>query len=136
MANLNNTFKITVTNKNGSTEDAILTGPITFSIVSSSNSNSDYCFFRIREYSNDYNMESLSLAKEGSKIIKNFNRETMDRITVSFLTVSDDYRDIFDKGLNDIEELSFEYSNNIGSQDFTDDYNSFIDFTIKYSINN
>lgn len=60
----------------------------------------------------------------------------MDKITVAYLTTLEDYRVIFDKNLNDIEELSFEYSNDIGDQVFAQKYNSFVDFVIKYSINN
>lgn len=60
----------------------------------------------------------------------------MDKITVAYLTTSEDYRVIFDKKLNDIEELSFEYSNDIGDQVFAQEYNSSVDFVIKYLINN
>lgn len=60
----------------------------------------------------------------------------MDKITVAYLTALEDYRVIFDKSLNDIEELSFEYSNDIGDQVFAQEYNSSVDFVIKYSINN
>lgn len=60
----------------------------------------------------------------------------MDKITVSYLTTLEDYRVILDKNLNDVEELSFEYSNDIGDQVFAQEYNSSVDFVIKYSINN
>lgn len=60
----------------------------------------------------------------------------MDKITVSYLTTLEDYRVILDKNLNDVEELSFEYSNDIGDQVFAREYNSSVDFVIKYSINN
>lgn len=136
MVNLDNTFKITITNKDGNVEDTILTGPITFTITSSSNTENKFCFLRMREFSQEYDMEKVNLAKQGANIIKKLNRETMDKITVAYLTVSEDYRVIFDKSLNDIEELSFEYSNDIGDQVFAQEYNSSVDFVIKYSINN
>lgn len=136
MVNLDNTFKITITNKDGNVEDTILTGPITFIITSSSNTENKFCFLRMREFSQEYDMEKVNLAKQGANIIKKLNRETMDKITVAYLTTSEDYRVIFDKKLNDIEELSFEYSNDIGDQVFAQEYNSSVDFVIKYSINN
>lgn len=136
MVNLDNTFKITITNKDGNVEDTILTGPITFTIASSSNTENKFCFLRMREFSQEYDMEKVNLAKQGANIIKKLNRETMDKITVAYLTTSEDYRVIFDKKLNDIEELSFEYSNDIGDQVFAQEYNSSVDFVIKYSINN
>lgn len=136
MVNLDNTFKITITNKDGNVEDTILTGPITFTITSSSNTENKFCFLRMREFSQEYDMEKVNLAKQGANIIKKLNRETMDKITVAYLTTSEDYRIIFDKKLNDIEELSFEYSNDIGDQVFAQEYNSSVDFVIKYSINN
>ncbi len=136
MVNLDNTFKITITNKDGNVEDTILTGPITFTITSSSNTENKFCFLRMREFSQEYDMEKVNLAKQGANIIKKLNRETMDKITVAYLTTSEDYRVIFDKKLNDIEELSFEYSNDIGDQVFAQEYNSSVDFVIKYSINN
>lgn len=136
MINLDNTFKITITNKDGNVEDTILTGPITFTITSSSNTENKFCFLRMREFSQEYDMEKVNLAKQGANIIKKLNRETMDKITVAYLTTSEDYRVIFDKKLNDIEELSFEYSNDIGDQVFAQEYNSSVDFVIKYSINN
>lgn len=136
MVNLDNTFKITITNKDGNVEDTILTGPITFTITSSSNTENEFCFLRMREFSQEYDMEKVNLAKQGANIIKKLNRETMDKITVAYLTTSEDYRVIFDKKLNDIEELSFEYSNDIGDQVFAQEYNSSVDFVIKYSINN
>ena len=136
MVNLDNTFKITITNKDGNVEDTILTGPITFTITSSSNTENKFCFLRMREFSQEYDMEKVNLAKQGANIIKKLNRETMDKITVAYLTTSEDYRVIFDKKLNDIEELSFEYSNDIGDQVFAQKYNSSVDFVIKYSINN
>ena len=136
MVNLDNTFKITITNKNGSIEDTVLTGPITFTITSTSSAENSFCFFRMREFSKEYDMEKVGLAKQGANIIKNLNRETMDKITVAYLTASEDYRVIFDKNLNDVEELSFEYSNDIGDQVFAQEYNSSVDFVIKYSINN
>lgn len=136
MVNLDNTFKITITNKDGNVEDTILTGPITFTITSTSSVENNFCFLRVREFSQEYDMEKVSLAKQAANIIKNLNRETMDKITVAYLTASEDYRVIFDKNLNDIEELSFEYSNDIGDQVFAQKYNSFVDFVIKYSINN
>lgn len=136
MVNLDNTFKITITNKDGNVEDTILTGPITFTITSSSNTENKFCFLRMREFSQEYDMEKVNLAKQGANIIKKLNRETMDKITVAYLTTSEDYRVIFDKKLNDIEELSFEYSNDIGDQVFAQEYNSSVDFIIKYSINN
>lgn len=136
MVNLDNTFKITITNKNGSIEDTVLTGPITFTITSTSSTENSFCFLRMREFSKEYDMEKVGLAKQGANIIKNLNRETMDKITVAYLTASEDYRVIFDKNLNDVEELSFEYSNDIGDQVFAQEYNSSVDFVIKYSINN
>lgn len=136
MVNLDNTFKITITNKDGNVEDTILTGPITFTITSSSNTENKFCFLRMREFSQEYDMEKVNLAKQGANIIKKLNRETMDKITVVYLTASEDYRVIFDKKLDDIEELSFEYSNDIGDQVFAQKYNSSVDFIIKYSINN
>lgn len=136
MVNLDNTFKITITNKDGNVEDTILTGSITFTITSSSNTENKFCFLRMREFSQEYDMEKVNLAKWGANIIKKLNRETMDKITVAYLTTSEDYRVIFDKKLNDIEELSFEYSNDIGDQVFAQKYNSSVDFVIKYSINN
>lgn len=136
MVNLDNTFKITITNKDGSIEDTVLTGPITFTISSSSNTENSFCFLRMREFSHEYDMEKVDLARQGANIIKNLNRETMDKITVAYLTASEDYRIILDKNLNDIEELSFEYSNDIGDQVFAQEYNSSVDFAIKYSINN
>ena len=136
MVNLDNTFKITITNKDGNVEDTILTGPITFTITSSSNTENKFCFLRMREFSQEYDMEKVNLAKQGANIIKKLNRETMDKITVAYLTTSEDYRVIFDKKLDDIEELSFEYSNDIGDQVFAQEYNSSVDFVIKYSINN
>ena len=136
MVNLDNTFKITITNKDGNVEDTILTGPITFTITSSSNTENKFCFLRMREFSQEYDMEKVNLAKQGANIIKKLNRETMDKITVAYLTTSEDYRVIFDKKLNDIEELSFEYSNDIGDQVFAQEYNSSVDFVIKYLINN
>lgn len=136
MVNLDNTFKITITNKDGNVEDTILTGPITFTITSSSNTENKFCFLRMREFSQEYDMEKVNLAKQGANIIKKLNRETMDKITVAYLTVSEDYRIILDKNLNDVEELSFEYSNDIGDQVFAQEYNSSVDFVIKYSINN
>ena len=136
MVNLDNTFKITITNKDGSIEDTVLTGPITFTISSSSNTENSFCFLRMREFSHEYDMEKVGLAKQGANIIKNLNRETMDKITVAYLTASEDYHIILDKNLNDIEELSFEYSNDIGDQVFAQEYNSSVDFVIKYSINN
>lgn len=136
MVNLDNTFKITITNKDGNVEDTILTGPITFTITSSSNTENKFCFLRMREFSQEYDMEKVNLAKQGANIIKKLNREIMDKITVAYLTTSEDYRVIFDKKLNDIEELSFEYSNDIGDQVFVQEYNSSVDFVIKYSINN
>ena len=135
MVNLDNTFKITITNKDGNVEDTILTGPITFTITSSSNTENKFCFLRMREFSQEYDMEKVNLAKQGANIIKKLNRETMDKITVAYLTTSEDYRVIFDKKLDDIEELSFEYSNDIGDQVFAQEYNSSVDFVIKYSIN-
>ena len=136
MVNLDNTFKITITNKDGNVEDTIFTGPITFTITSSSNTENKFCFLRMREFSQEYDMEKVNLAKQGANIIKKLNRETMDKITVAYLTTSEDYRVIFDKKLNDIEELSFEYSNDIGDQVFAQEYNSSVDFVIKYLINN
>ena len=136
MVNLNNTFKITITNKDGSIEDTILTGPITFTITSTSSAENNFCFLRMREFSQEYDMEKVGLAKQGANIIKNLNREIMDKITVSYLTTLEDYRVILDKNLNDVEELSFEYSNDIGDQVFAQEYNSSVDFVIKYSINN
>lgn len=136
MVNLDNTFKITITNKDGNVEDTILTGPITFTITSSSNTENKFCFLRMREFSQEYDMEKVNLAKQGANIIKKLNREIIDKITVAYLTASEDYRVIFDKKLNDIEELSFEYSNDIGDQVFAQEYNSSVDFVIKYSINN
>lgn len=136
MVNLDNTFKITITNKDGNVEDTILTGPVTFTITSSSNTENKFCFLRMREFSQEYDMEKVNLAKQGANIIKKLNRETMDKITVAYLTTSEDYRVIFDKSLNDIEELSFEYSNDIGDQAFAQEYNSSVDFVIKYSISN
>ena len=136
MVNLNNTFKITITNKDGSIEDTILTGPITFTITSTSSAENNFCFLRMREFSQEYDMEKVGLAKQGANIIKNLNREIMDKITVSYLTTLEDYRVILDKNLNDVEELSFEYSNDIGDQVFAREYNSSVDFVIKYSINN
>lgn len=136
MVNLDNTFKITITNKDGNVEDTILTGPITFTITSSSNTENKFCFLRMREFSQEYDMEKVNLAKQGANIIKKLNRETMDKITVAYLTTSEDYRVIFDKKLNNIEELSFEYSNDIGDQVFAQEYNSSVDFVIKYLINN
>lgn len=136
MVNLNNTFKITITNKDGNIEDTVLTGPITFTITSTSSTENNFCFLRMREFSKEYDMEKVGLAKQGANIIKNLNRETMDKITVAYLTASEDYRVIFDKNLNDVEELSFEYSNDIGDQVFAQEYNSSVDFVIKYSINN
>lgn len=63
MVNLDNTFKITITNKDGNVEDTILTGPITFIITSSSNTENKFCFLRMREFSQEYDMEKVNLAK-------------------------------------------------------------------------
>lgn len=63
MVNLNNTFKITITNKDGSIEDTILTGPITFTITSTSSAENNFCFLRMREFSQEYDMEKVGLAK-------------------------------------------------------------------------
>lgn len=63
MVNLDNTFKITITNKDGSIEDTVLTGPITFTISSSSNTENSFCFLRMREFSHEYDMEKVDLAR-------------------------------------------------------------------------
>ena len=63
MVNLNSTFKITITNKDGNIEDTVLTGPITFTITSTSSTENNFCFLRMREFSKEYDMEKVGLAK-------------------------------------------------------------------------
>lgn len=134
MLNSNNTFKITIFNKDGTSTESIVSGPITFSISSNSSQNEKYCFLRMRQFSEGYDIEKILLYTVGAGIVKNLDREKMDSLDVSFLTSSGEYRTIFNKKLDNIDEINFEYSTDIDYQEYTDTYNSVIDFVIKYFI--
>lgn len=133
MVDLNNTFKIVITNNDETKEETILTGPIVFSITTSPEGTNNFRYnFELREYSNDYNVDDNQLAKEAEKFIKALNRDKIKSIGAYFLTVSDDYRQIFERNIDNIEEITFEYNNDIGDKAYASKYQTVAKLNINY----
>lgn len=133
MTNLNNTFKIIVTDNEGKENESIMTGPIVFSTSINGETNGVKYAFRLREYSEDYDVETLSLPKVSANLIENFDRSKIAKIGVYYLTVSDDYRKVFEKNIGNIAEVVFEYNNDIGDKLYANDYNTVAELNITYT---
>lgn len=133
MTDLNNTFKIIVTDNEGKENESIITGPIVFSTSINGETNGVKYAFRLREYSEDYDVETLSLPKVSANLIENFDRSKIAKIGVYYLTVSDDYRKVFEKNIGNIAEVVFEYNNDIGDKLYANDYNTVAELNITYT---
>ena len=59
MAELNNTFKVVVTDNEGKENESIITGPVVFSTSINGETNGIKYAFRLREYSEGYDVEIL-----------------------------------------------------------------------------
>lgn len=133
MVELSNTFKVIVTDNEGKETESIVTGPVVFSTSINGETNGVKYAFRLREYSEDYDVETLSLSKASADLISNFDRSKVAKIGVYYLTVSNDYRKVFEKNVANIAEMVFEYNNDIGDKSYSDNYNTVAELNITYT---
>ena len=133
MTELNNTFKVVVIDNEGKETESIITGPVVFSTSINGETNGVKYAFRLREYSEDYDVETLSLSKVSADLISNFDRSKITKIGVYYLTVSNDYRKVFEKNIANIAEMVFEYNNDIGDKLYANSYNTVAELNITYT---
>lgn len=133
MAELNNTFKVIITDNEGKENKNIITGPVVFSTSINGETNGVKYAFRLREYSEDYDVEALNLPKVSAQLIENFDRSKVAKIGVYYLTVSNDYRKVFEKNIANIAEMVFEYNNDIGDKSYANSYNTVAELNITYT---
>ncbi len=133
MAELNNTFKVIVTDNEGKENESIITGPVVFSTSINGETNGVKYAFRLREYSEGYDVETLSLPKVSANLIENFDRSKVAKIGIYYLTVSNDYRKVFEKNIANIAEMVFEYNNDIGDKSYANSYNTVAELNITYT---
>lgn len=133
MAELNNTFKVIITDNEGKENENIITGPVVFSTSINGETNGVKYAFRLREYSEGYDVEALNLPKVSAQLIENFDRSKVAKIGVYYLTVSNDYRKVFEKNIANIAEMVFEYNNDIGDKSYANSYNTVAELNITYT---
>lgn len=133
MTELNNTFKVVITDNEGKETESIMTGPIVFSTSINGETSGVKYTFRLREYSEGYDVETLSLSKVSAQLIENFDRSNVSKIGVYYLTVSNDYRKVFEKNVANIADMVFEYNNDIGDKSYANSYNTIAELNITYT---
>lgn len=133
MTELNNTFKVVITGNEGKETESIMTGPIVFSTSINGETSGVKYTFRLREYSEGYDVETLSLSKVSAQLIENFDRSNVAKIGVYYLTVSNDYRKVFEKNVANIADMVFEYNNDIGDKSYANSYNTIAELNITYT---